>query len=392
MKFRIMYKVKGRWMVKVLIVLFTIHCSLFTASAQTVRNITVSAKDSYTDHISMEQDANDKDMMVKFVFDEAANQLTVSLISYRNLFVFREDVRYKPAIKGRTIRPDMLPYVVTYDPSETYKLSKLFKSTVPSPRKKYVFSRWIQYENLQPAPQEYSMVNDFISQTFDIVNKKSNVTVTLRDVMLLDDVSKKPNKKCYEIPYGRDLFLKYQITIQRNPCFGLDEDIAAAQNALQAVSKAHASIRDKFGSGKVSSQASQSVFDEMKKLLLEQYPRKSIQSPCPDIQNAWDTYNQHVDSISAMRVVVESAGGGSAGGEGVNAKTLLTKARQIDVAVSRWLMSGDAVERRDIVSQCESIIQSVNAAVKEQGLYTAEQQKAMKVFREAVAYYHSKCQ
>ena len=45
----------------------------------TIRNITVSQDNPYTDHISMEGDATDKDIMVKFVFDEAANQLTVTL-------------------------------------------------------------------------------------------------------------------------------------------------------------------------------------------------------------------------------------------------------------------------------------------------------------------------
>ena len=374
------------------IVLFTL--SLLTSSAQTVRNITVSAKESYTDHVSMEQDASDKDLMVKFVFDEAANELTVSLISYRNLFVFRENTRFKPTIKGRTIRPDMLPYVVTFDPKEKYQLSRLFKSTVPSPRSKFVFSRWIEYENLQPAPQEYQMVNDFITQTFDIVNKKSNVSITLRDVMLMDDISKTPDKKRYEISYGRDLYLQYQITIQRDPCFGLSEDIAAAKNALQAVSKAHASFKAKFGSGRVPNKASQNMFEDMRKLLLEQYPHKNVQSTCPDIQDAWNAYNNLVDSISTMRCVVTGEGGGvlGASGEGVNAKMLLSKARQIDAAVARWLISGDPIERRDITKQCEGIIQSVNAAVKEQGIRTAEQQRAMNVFREAVGYYHSKCQ
>ena len=190
---------------RIYIILF---CFLLVQSlgAQTVKDITVSQKESYTDHISMEEDTQDKDLMVKFVFDEAANTLTVSLISYRTIFVFREDVRYKPLIKGRTIRPDQLPYVVTFDPKEKYQISKLFKSTVPRPRKQYVFSRWIEYDGLQPAPQEYSMVNDYISQTFDILNKRSMVTVTLRDIMLMDDISKSPAKKRYEIPYGRDLF------------------------------------------------------------------------------------------------------------------------------------------------------------------------------------------
>ena len=390
---RIMFGVKVRWVVKVLLVLFAVHYSLFTVSAQTVRTIAVSAKEPYTDHVSMEQDANDKDLMVKFVFDEAANQLTVSLISYRNLFVFRDNARFKPTIKGRTIRPDMLPYVVTFDPSEKYQISKLFKSTVPRPHKKFVFSRWIEYEHLQPAPQEYQMVNDFITQTFDIQKKETQVSVTLRDVMLMDDVSKKPTRKCYSISYGRDLYLQYQITILRDPCYGLEEDVAAAKSALQAVGKAHASIKDKYGSGMVSSTASLTGFEDMKKLLLDQYPHKIVQSPCPDIQEAWDTYNQHVDSISAMQCIVAGGGGaGGAGGEGMSAKTLLSYARQIDAAVSRWLLSSDPIERRDIAKQCESIIQNANAAIKEQGIRTAEQKKAMNVFREAVGYYQSKCQ
>ena len=185
-------------------------------SAQTVRTISVSHDHPYTDHLTQDVDATDKDIMVKFVFDEGANQLTVNLISHRMIFVFREDVRYKPLIKGRTIRPDQLPYVVTYAPTDKYYVSKLFKSTVPKPRKQYVFHRWIDYEGMQPAPQEYTMVNDYISQTFDIQKNRSSVIVRLRDVMLMNDISKHENKRRYEIPYGRDLAMEYQVEIVRH--------------------------------------------------------------------------------------------------------------------------------------------------------------------------------
>ena len=124
---RMIYILKGKGMVisTLLICLF----ALLPLSAQTVKNIAVSGDNAYTDHISLEGDVTDKDIMVKFVFDEAANQLTVSLISHRMIFVFREDVRFKPLFKGRKLRPDQLPYVVTYDPTDKYKISKLFKST-----------------------------------------------------------------------------------------------------------------------------------------------------------------------------------------------------------------------------------------------------------------------
>jgi hypothetical protein len=364
-------------------------------SAQTVRNITVSQDTAYTDHISLEVDSRDKDIMVKFVFDEAANTLTVNLISYRTMFVFREDVRFKPTIKGRTLRPDQLPYVVTFDPSEKYTISKLFKSTVPRPRKKYVFKRWVDYEGLQPAPQEYAMVNDYVSQTFDILGKRNQVKVTLRDIMLMDDISKHPNKKRYEISYGRDMFREYNIQILRNPCFGLDEDMAAAKKAEEAVKNAYASIKGKFGKGEVGSQEILASFKDMQAMLLTQYPAKELKSDCPDFQNIWDSYNAYVDSIASMRCVIAATsvnGGITVGQEGVSAKLLHNRARQIDAMVTRWLISNDPIERRDIVKQCDFIIQGVKELLTKQGgARTSEQLRALEVFREAEQYYRLKC-
>ena len=331
--------------------------------------------------------------MVKFVFDEAANQLTVSLISYRNIFVFRENTRFKPTIKGRTIRPDMLPYVVTFDPTEKFCLSKLFKSTVPKPRSQYVFHRWIDYEGLQPAPQEYAMVNDYITQTFDILNKRSSVVVRLRDVLLMDDISKKPNKKKYEIPFGRDLYMEYHVDIQRNPCFGMDEEITSATTALEGIRKSYGNLHNKYPNGTTSSQESLKVFQELKDLLVKQFPPKDVQTACPDLQQLYSDYNACVDSIANMKVVVAFSGGSGGGSAvGVNAKSLLSKARQIDSAVARWLLSNDPIERRDIVLQCEGIIKDVNASVKSAGVYSEEQRQALSVFRGAEQYFRKNCQ
>ena len=66
-------------------------------SAQVVKEIAVSQKESYTDHLSLKKDTRDMDLMVKFVFNEEANTLTVSLISYRCLFVFFGSASPKPS-------------------------------------------------------------------------------------------------------------------------------------------------------------------------------------------------------------------------------------------------------------------------------------------------------
>ena len=361
-------------------------------SAQTVKHITVSADSSYTDHISLENDVTDKDIMVKFVFDEAANQLTVSLISHRMIFVFREDVRYKPLIKGRKIRPDLLPYVVTYDPKEKYMISKLFSSTVPKPRKHYVFHRWIDYEGIQPVPQEYAMTNDYISQTFDILQKRTSVVVRLRDVMLMNDISKHLNKRRYEIPFGRDLYTEYQVYIQRNPCFGQEEDITSAQTALENVSKSYKNFKKRFGRGVVTSSENLTAFRDMKEMLQKQFPRKEVQHPCSDVQQALENYNAYIDSIANIKCELrEEPQGLATQVGGVNAKVLLAKAKQVDAAVARWLLSNDPIERRDIVLQTENTIKTTNDEVRSEGVFTAEQRQALAVFRKAESYFKTNC-
>jgi hypothetical protein len=357
-----------------------------------IRNITVSQDQPYADHISMQGDATDKDIMVKFSFDEAQNQLTVSLISHRMIFVFWDDVRYKPMVKGRTIRPDRMPYVVNFDPSDKFRFSKLFKASLPSPRKKFVFKRWLDYEGMQPAPQEYSMVNDYITQTFDIQKKANQVVVRLRDVMLMSDVSKRVNKRSYEITFGLDLNTEYRVNIQRNPCFGQEEQIQSATAALDGIRKSYTTLKKRFGNGVVSSQDAKTVFDELKETLIKQYPRKDSTYQCPQLQQTWSTYNTYTDSIAKLKCkVIDPDAAKAMMGEGVNDRLLLSRARQIDTSVSRWLMTSDPIERRDIVSKVEGIIKSVNESVAQQGVYTPEQRQALSVFREAERYYKNNC-
>ena len=382
-----------KWPIRALLCLSILN-PLFSINsrAQTVKQITVSADSPYTDHVSLENDVTDKDIMVKFVFDEAANQLSVSLISHRMIFVFREDVRYKPLIKGRKIRPDLLPYVVTYDPKEKYMISKLFSSTVPKPRKHYVFHRWIDYEGIQPVPQEYAMTNDYISQTFDILQKRTSVVVRLRDVMLMNDISKHLNKRRYEIPFGRDLYTEYQVYIQRNPCFGQEEDITSAQTALENVSKSYKNFKKRFGRGVVTSSENLTAFQDMKEMLQKQFPRKEVQHPCSDVQQALENYNAYIDSIANIKCELrEEPQGLATQVGGVNAKVLLAKAKQVDAAVARWLLSNDPIERRDIVLQTENTIKTTNDEGRSEGVFTAEQRQALAVFRKAESYFKTNC-
>lgn len=360
--------------------------------AQTVRTISVGQGASYTDHLSLKEDVKDMDLMVKFVFNEEANTLTVTLISYRTLFVFWDNVHFKPLIKGRKIRPDQLPYVVEFNPKDKFKVSKLFKASIPQPRNEFFFNRWMDYEGLQPAPQDYKMVNDFISQTFNIQNKRNLVTFRLRDVFLMDKIEKK-KYNLYEIPLGRDMNLEYQVTIMRNPCFGLDDEIASAKKALEGVATNYKTLSKRYGNRLVPTQETKNLLDGLKATIQDQFPPKNVDSPCQIIQDTWNQYNLYVDSIAALKCEVESleSSVASSNFSADGLKILMAKSRQIDIVVSRWLMSKDPIERRDLISQGKRIIDEVNAMIGKRTGNTAEQQKAVATFRAAERYFNNTC-
>lgn len=369
-----------------------LHVSMM--QAQTTKNISVSDNESYTDHIALSNDTKDMDLMVKFVFNEEKNTLTVSLISYRTLFVFWDNARYKKAIKHRRIKPDNLPYVVSSNPGDQFRVTRTFRKTIPKPRRKQILKKWIEVSGLQPIDKELMMVNDFIEQTFDIHGKLGVVTVRLRDVMLLDEVKKKSSSSRYDITYGRDLNITYKVSLQRNPCFGLDEEIASSANSLEAINKSYATLRKT--ADKVSNDESHKVFIDMKATLIEQFPKNTTASRCADIQQSRDKYNQIVDSIQALdtkidAVTASGAAGPMVDGGGLNAREILSNARILDNTVSRWLASRDPAERADLVAQGRSIIKDINTLISGRYGQTSEEKNAITVFRKAEKYFNKVC-
>ena len=383
-----------------LLIIIAMCLQIVVLQAQTVKNITVSQEKSYTDHLTMKSDSKDMDLMVKFVFNEDLNTLTISIISYRTLFVFWENTRYKDAIRCRWIHTDQLPYVVNSNPSDRFRLSVDFRNTLPSPRRQHFFKKWIEVEGLQPVDMEPKMVNVFIEQTFNIQGKRNSVTVSLRDIMFMEKVWIKGNFKYYEIVYGKDLNTKYQVTIQRNPCYGLDEEVSAAKKSLEAVKNSYSSFKEKYASGVVNEEAAMANFKELKKTLVNQFPKNSEDgegSPCPDIQQARDEYNQFVDSIQNFKVTLEvivpeeAAVDGSVEGRELNAKLILSNARMLDNTIARWLVSRDKTEREDLIEQCRDIINDTSLMIGNSNGQTPEERNAISLFRKAEKYYNKVC-
>jgi hypothetical protein len=360
--------------------------------AQTVKDIAVSATASYTDHISLAEDSKDTDVMVKFVFDEGQNILTVSVLSYRGLFVFQEPARYKAVVRHNCLIPEQLPYLAEAEKGSRFSLSKPLVKALPRPKKKYVFRRWIEYEGLQRTPTDYKMVNDYISQDFDIVGKRNVVSVTLRDVYLLD-LPGKPDS--YVLSRGRDLNTKYQIRILRNPCLGLDEEVVAARQAYGEVKTAYEGLKKKYPGGTVASEELLKIFRETQSVLLTQFPSRQGESPCPDIQDATERYNQYVDSIATFSCTVKvpdvTGDGLGEPGKGLDTKLVYSQARQLDKAVSRYLVSTDPLEKSDLVTQCKAIVSDMSAMIARQTPRTEEEKNAVRVYTQAEEYFKKTC-
>lgn len=373
-------------------------CMLITAglAAQTIKPITISQKDSYTDHITLKNDATDKDLMVKFDFNEADNTLTVTLISYRMLFVFWDDTRYKSAISRRKIRPDKLSYVANCNPKDCFRLTKTFRNGLPKPYNKHIFKKWFTCDGLQPVDQELQMVNDFIVQVFNIQGKRDKVSVSLRDLMLMDLVKQKEEARSYEISYGKDLNTVYNITIQRDPCFGFNEEITASQNALNAAQKSYNALKKKYGKGTVGDETAMKVFQELKETLTTQFQKNPETSPCPTVQENRDQYNLLVDSIAGIKVQINAGDAGSIADmepkeRAVNNKIILANTRLLDKMVARWLLSNDPIERKDILKQCENIIKDTKTMLSTGSATTAEDRNAINIFHKAEQYFNKTC-
>lgn len=377
---------------KIIIFSFLLIGFSHLVDAQTTKQIEVDGKEPYVDHVALIEGSTDMDLLVKFTFDEPNNSLTVSLISYRKLFVFQDNVRYSRAVWCFKLRPNKLPYVVESDEQARYKLTKPLRKSI-KPRRKHVFKRWIEYEGLQPQPTDYKMVNDYIEQKFDILYKEAPVSVTLRDLLLMNEEIT-PKKKKYYLFYQTDLNRKYEITIKRDPCFGKEEALQAAIARAENIRTSFTSFDQKFKSASsLNTPEGDKLFQEMKALLQEQFPKTEETSPCPEIQENIDLYNSYVDSIQFVQspFQIKTQEREKPQELDLSADYILMMARKIDSNVNKWLLSSDPIEKKDLEKSCEEIINSIQSHVNQAARINERQKTAITIFKEAQDYYHRTC-
>lgn len=367
---------------RIYVVCFLLILCCCSLRAQIVKQITLSPEESYTEHIALSNDSKDLDVMVKFMFDEMNNRLSVTLLSYRSLFVFQDNVRYKQVVKWKKLRPDRLPYLVQ-EPLFKIKLPKAFRRQIPKPRKKFIFERWISYDGIQPVPQDYRLVNEYIEQQFDILPQRNELTVSLHHLFVIESKEKKKTRS-YFFTYFKDLDLEFHISLQRNPCLGTEVELEQAALSLENVRQSYSAFAKSFAVREVSSEEKFGQFTAMKEMLTAQFPHREMSSECPEVQRAWNEYNMYVDSIQSVTCTLVRS---EVVLPGVGADVLLKKARQMDNMVTNWLSSTDKIERRDLQMQCQNLIDEVHLLVDEYGIVSEEEHQAWKVFLQAEGYF-----
>lgn len=387
------YKIK-------LFILAILATASLTTWAKEVRQVSVANGETVTDIVSLDGSSRDMNVTVKFVFNENENTLTVSLLSFRNLFVFQSDVRYKSCfhksyLSMPTLKPELLPYVVEPIANTSFRMPKKVRKMLPTKPKKYTFHQWIKGDGLQPIAGEYALVNDYLEQVFDIKPQRNKVAITIRDILVMDK-DERTSKTNYDFVHWSDLNLTYSIELRRDPCFGQETAVELSASSLDAIKLAYETLVGNYPNQEVETDKMKATFDKSKETLIAKYPPVTTDSKCPNVQDNWKAYNLYTDSISALERTVKvnngaggkgGKGGKGGGGSGLDAATIYSYVKQIDKSVAQWLATSDRQERRDIELICADINRNVEKLIKAKGARTAEQKKAVKVFRQATRYY-----
>ena len=220
------------------------------------------------------------------------------------------------------------------------------------------------------------------------------MSITLRDVLVMEEQAAR-KKVRYELFFQTDLDRRYEISIKRDPCFGKEEAIAAAVAQTEGIKTAFEAFDQKFGkASSFSTPESDKLFNEMKTLLLKQFPQRDEVSACPDIQANIDRYNCYVDSIRNMQskyAIKVQARERAAAILDLSADHILQAARKIDDHVNRWLLSSDKMERRDLENACRQTIEQIQSRVNRATEISESQHAALNIFDEAENYFRRTC-
>lgn len=378
-------------------------------SAQTEpRPLTLSANDTVVERMTLPPGERGMEvpLTLKFSYDEATNTVTVIAESTSNIFGLQAGARYNNIFKkghifrvGGRFMPERLAYDVNMDPSNKYRMRKPTRKTLGKwkVRKNYYFHRWVESDNMDARTAKTELLGKQLVQVFSLAPGQEKATLSLRDIFTVERKGATPSKwKKLLFTLHQDLNIAYAVQIQHNPCFGKDEELAAAKATVQQLHERFVNLMDEYPATNPLQPAKYKAFMNHRDSLIISYPLQTKNSECPELHDVYEHYNSLVDSVITQHrelTVPAPAASGSVVGNllgnsrSLDANGLQFKARQLDELVGRWQLATDLNERLNISRQCQKIVTEAAKLANGKTVTTAEQRLAVATFKRALDYY-----
>lgn len=365
-----------------IIILFVMLLSALSAKAQQAGVQKLSAEQSITDHIDIQTSRGDNvGMIVKILFLENENAVSVSLISYHTIFALWSDTRYRSAVNwfSRLI-PHKLPFANECNERARFKVSSSAKKDMKlytKCRRKYVMRQTLRATGAFPLETPVKIVNDVIEQKFLINGDTTNhISISLGDILFME--RKKSKKEKYRIFAYSKLDKEYKIELERDYCLNREGDIEVATTAFNALRSSLSSLKEmKLNTSISNTVEKKELFDKLKDIAVKQFPKNTKKDKCLVIQDLYVRYNALVDSLQNIDIAVEVKSNIA------DDKYIRDRTRQLDKCMSVMQCSTDFAECLQMKKECEDIISEVNLYIASTEIINDKTVRAIEMFYNA---------
>lgn len=390
-------------MKKNIIAFWILISSVFAVGAQNVKEVSVSGSAPYEEAVEVPCDEKGLTLNVRMIFDEENDVLSLSLVPNRPVIFYRQDVVYKDIFGlSKKLKVEKMPYPVQMSPASSYTLLKTLYKQYPKKKKSHAFNRWLgnvsaNMQELCPEITEAGeaapmVTTDSLFRRFKISSSASRVSFKLRSVQTVDLVVKNKNGKSkYSITGEADLNTTFNVSLERNPCYGASQLKSAVDNQIAQVRKAYHRLLEACPGGNSKSEEECAVFNEHRKYLETQFPVLDLNSECPDIIAACEQYNAYVDSIQKAPCVytpqadIEDILNDP---NRVPSDVLVVSARKLNSMAVQVLMTHDVVEKKDVYDQGRMLIDEIIGRIRSNGVTGDDQEQAVELFFSAVDFWN----
>ncbi|WP_455621404.1 hypothetical protein [Parabacteroides sp.] len=365
-----------------IIFLFVLLLGVLSVKAQQDGVLKLSAEQSITDHIDIQTSRGDNvGMIVKILFLEDENAVSVSLISYHTIFALWSDTRYRSAVNWFSwLIPHKLPFANECDEKARFKISSSTKKDMKrytKRRRKYVMRQTLRATGAFPLETPTKIVNDVIEQKF-LINgdTTSHISIFLGDILFME--KRKPKKEKYHIFAYSKLDKEYKIAIERDHCLSREGDIEVATTAFNALQSSLASLNEIKSNTSISNTVEKKeLFDKLKEIAVKRFPKNLKEDKCDAIRDLYIRYNALVDSLQNIRLAVEVKSNIA------DDKYIRDRTRQLDQCMSVMQCSTDVAECLQMKKECEDIISEVNLYITSVEIIDDKTVRAVEMFYNA---------